>query len=401
MPAGGIVSADGAYIPPAPRGSSHPRTLFNQPPTKVVKAMDSYAARFPNELSFERGDFFYVVKETDYYYEVVNPLHKVRGNVPKEFFEGLEKIAQRAATRYQPGLPGGGGAYDRGFGQPSDDFGTGSSAGSFGRQGGGPGPQLGMGGTPRSGPLPPSVTSPTGAGGGVGGGGGGGDRALSAVIISMERRDDGRYVFAIAVTYGEYRRSLVYRTHDDFWQLQVSLLSHFPSEAGRSTGGLPTPRRIPFMPQPLGRDVSAGRAREVRAKLDAYLRALLVELRVDRVAESGEVRKFLAPRPPADVLRYDGEATEIGDYDDLLDEYGADTFVPVRLNVGGREGPPFQVPDTVRFTDLLGEIEGRLNRRVNTIAYQDETNSFVNLCGDDDLSLLIKTHAEKLVFFPS
>jgi hypothetical protein len=40
------------------RSSSHPSSIFNMPPKKVVKASCDYTARAAGELSFKMGDFF-------------------------------------------------------------------------------------------------------------------------------------------------------------------------------------------------------------------------------------------------------------------------------------------------------------------------------------------------------
>lgn len=49
--------------PPIPtaRGSSNPNSIFNMPPKKIIKATMSYFATNPGELSFDKGDFFYVL----------------------------------------------------------------------------------------------------------------------------------------------------------------------------------------------------------------------------------------------------------------------------------------------------------------------------------------------------
>ncbi|KAJ1549587.1 hypothetical protein HK405_007412 [Cladochytrium tenue] len=98
--AGGIA-ANGTYIPSTPLGPSHPTTLLTLPHKMVVKAIKTHQARFPNDLSFEMGDFFYVVDESnEYYYEVVDTMYKIRGNVPKKLFEVLEKVSQRSAATF-------------------------------------------------------------------------------------------------------------------------------------------------------------------------------------------------------------------------------------------------------------------------------------------------------------
>lgn len=78
-----------------PRGSSHPTSVFNLPPQKVIRAEKDYSAKFTKELGFKKGDFFYVIGG-DYveYYEVINPETKQRGIVPVDCFENMLKSSK-------------------------------------------------------------------------------------------------------------------------------------------------------------------------------------------------------------------------------------------------------------------------------------------------------------------
>ncbi|KAI0079693.1 hypothetical protein K474DRAFT_1705378 [Panus rudis PR-1116 ss-1] len=66
-----------------------------QPPKKVIKALQSHRAAAPQELSFERGDFFHVMNDVTLnqgqWYEAHNPLTGARGLVPCNMFEVLGK----------------------------------------------------------------------------------------------------------------------------------------------------------------------------------------------------------------------------------------------------------------------------------------------------------------------
>jgi hypothetical protein len=48
--------------PPIPtaRGSSNPTAIFNLPPKKIIKANANYKAQKLGEITFQKGDFFYV-----------------------------------------------------------------------------------------------------------------------------------------------------------------------------------------------------------------------------------------------------------------------------------------------------------------------------------------------------
>ena len=64
-----------------------------QPPRKVIRALSSHRATAPQELSFEKGDFFHVINDVGHgqWYEAHNPLSGARGLVPCDRFEEFSK----------------------------------------------------------------------------------------------------------------------------------------------------------------------------------------------------------------------------------------------------------------------------------------------------------------------
>jgi hypothetical protein len=66
------------------------------PPQKVIRATSSYRSPTPQQLSFQLGDFFDViraVKEGGSWNEAHNPVTGARGLVPKSMFEAFHKGA--------------------------------------------------------------------------------------------------------------------------------------------------------------------------------------------------------------------------------------------------------------------------------------------------------------------
>ena len=64
------------------------------PPKKVIRALGPYKSTAPQELSFEKGDFFHVINELEQgsgWYEANNPITGARGLVPKSKFEEFKK----------------------------------------------------------------------------------------------------------------------------------------------------------------------------------------------------------------------------------------------------------------------------------------------------------------------
>ncbi|EIW67984.1 hypothetical protein M231_05555 [Tremella mesenterica] len=71
-------------ITPGPLGRPSERVA---PPQKVIKALVSMRSTNPQELSYTKGDFWYVTGEREGWYEALNPLTGSRGLVPKTDFE--------------------------------------------------------------------------------------------------------------------------------------------------------------------------------------------------------------------------------------------------------------------------------------------------------------------------
>ncbi|KAF9481975.1 hypothetical protein BDN70DRAFT_484697 [Pholiota conissans] len=79
---------------PLPAVSKPPSAIL--PPQKVIRALSSYRSTVPQELSFAKGDFFYVLKDADAsgaWYEAHNPVTGARGLVPRAMFEEFGKHA--------------------------------------------------------------------------------------------------------------------------------------------------------------------------------------------------------------------------------------------------------------------------------------------------------------------
>ncbi|CAG7849480.1 SubName: Full=Related to Protein scd2/ral3 {ECO:0000313/EMBL:CCA74015.1} [Serendipita indica DSM 11827] len=72
------------------------------PPKKVIRALASHRPTAPQELSFAKGDFFYVIRDVVH---ANGTITGARGLVPKELFEGFDKsnAAQRSIALGGPG----------------------------------------------------------------------------------------------------------------------------------------------------------------------------------------------------------------------------------------------------------------------------------------------------------
>lgn len=83
---------------PLPPVSKPPSAIL--PPQKVIRAQSTYRSQAPQELSFVKGDFFYVIKDADQggWYEAHNPVSGARGLVPRAMFEEFNKNAPCVIT---------------------------------------------------------------------------------------------------------------------------------------------------------------------------------------------------------------------------------------------------------------------------------------------------------------
>lgn len=72
---------------------------------------------------------------------------------------------------------------------------------------------------------------------------------------------------------------ILYRTYEDFYDFQITLLDTFPTEAGRPRPGeedrSPPPRILPYMPGPVDEAIDDELTEYRRDELDAYVHALL------------------------------------------------------------------------------------------------------------------------------
>jgi len=69
-------------------------TINLPPPTRVIRATSKYRSQAPQQLSFEKGDFFHVLRDIDnqgLWYEAHNPVTGARGLVPRAMFEEFSK----------------------------------------------------------------------------------------------------------------------------------------------------------------------------------------------------------------------------------------------------------------------------------------------------------------------
>ncbi|TKY88336.1 hypothetical protein EX895_002688 [Sporisorium graminicola] len=136
---------------------------------------------------------------------------------------------------------------------------------------------------------------------------------ITSATVDSFHYEQGDYWFRIQATHiagpsasapsnaphapdGEERDLILYRLYEDFYEFQIALLDHFPSEAGRETdaNGQASERILPLMPGPLD-VVDDLITSQRRVDLDQYI----VELcsLPEYIMRSELVRLFFEPRP--------------------------------------------------------------------------------------------------------
>ncbi|KAJ3025863.1 UNVERIFIED_CONTAM: bud emergence protein 1 [Siphonaria sp. JEL0065] len=237
-------------------------------------------------------------------------------------------------------------------------------------------------------------------------------------IPTYRQFHDIRYYYRIHLTFSNSQSQILYRTHDDFWALQVSLLNFFPAESGRTSnnpsGASSSPRIIPFLPAPTlnARDVSARTAQSLQKRLEKYLQEL-IHL-PPQMQASAMWHKFFDVRVGVDV--YDVEFPTQEDLEggvgmesvtSLLNEYSmnGDTILvriagPVSGNGKDRQHQrdmfSMEVVQDISYNELLDEVERRYGGRIEGLDYFDESGYLLPLYGNTDLGVLVRTNSDDL-----
>ncbi|KAI8804431.1 hypothetical protein BJ742DRAFT_682138 [Cladochytrium replicatum] len=384
--------------------------LNNSPPSKVVRAIASYRAMKNGELSFNSGEFFYVINDSHpRFLDVINPQTKQRGIVPVDFFEILDRadpppIAQSPRynnhdddRRYMNGgrdpaardavSPPRSGYPDIVPPSPSqrhlDD-----------RYLRSPSPVKTAG--DRSQFLQPPSSPPSNA------------PIVSVAIQAYERRQDGHYLFTLEVKREDQARSLLFRVYDDIYILHISLLTHFPSESGRSDS-VSEPRIIPLLQPPVpSASLNPNSLRQLVSHLNVYFEELLHL--PPHMLNSAPMKRFFVLRPApaainngrADIEtpldeQMDVSATLI----DMIHDYTDEGLIPIKVSFQN-DNWVWKVFDSVGYQEFIEDIEKRLGMRRNAVRkvqYRDETGALVRLKGDLDLRILLRTSYSRLCFF--
>lgn len=154
------------------------------------------------------------------------------------------------------------------------------------------------------------------------------------------------------------------------------------------------------MPEPV-RDLNQTLAQKRRVQLDTYLQEVW-KLKKN-IRSSSPMKRFLL-KQTGDIetsigeLGFDSSDTLL----DLITEYDQSGVVKFKLCLSAttEDYVAWRDTDTISYSQFMDECCVRASRSfIPGLAYKDETSTLIRLMGDEDLRLLTRTNAEKLIFY--
>jgi len=350
--------------------------IFKVPPKKVIKTNQNYTAQYSQEISFKKGDFFYVIDEDDLYYSIINPAEKITGLVPKIFCEALDKSIKRKTqyAEYSYNSLNRGKKFRNEYNNGNnhrDEFDT-----------------MGKKYTIDNSDVPK-------------------EESFSTKVISCGLVDNNRFLITIEVTKPFKNKKLILkRVYDDFFAMQSILLKLFPKEAGRVER---YERIIPFIPPAPNKVMTNFNNQDhlgkYKEELDSYIKEM--SKMPQRIQSSFPVRRFFLLRSgdtesnislnrgngaPGEAVYDDGD-----DFLDLLSDY-EENFLPLKIIFDHR---PYriEISDKISFEKLWRRIEDFLNLEIVDIYFKDEEGYEIPLLNDIDLGNFIRTRKYHLLLY--
>ncbi|KAI8826614.1 uncharacterized protein EV422DRAFT_491397 [Fimicolochytrium jonesii] len=388
--------------------------VYNMPPKKVIKAMKGYKAQYVKELEFKKGDFFFVINDSDYfYYEVVNPVARQRGLVPRDHFDSLDKTAfpkspslpslamsqmePQYAPRHANHITDSPTSVDQEF----DEYGFSYTSN----------PHMSHTSSAHSSHHSSSSAMFPGMG-----------RVIPYPVACRVQNDDvqpdGRLLYTVELSLSDDTTRVLFRTFDDFYSLHVALLTQYAVQAGRSRA---QPRTIPFLPPaPPSRKVgethaappSPAETAKRRKALDLYLADLIVL--PAPIRHSAPLNRFFNLRKGDNSIPTPVKADSSATLMDLISDYHSYESLPrgpaarrsfhpaladpntasvkIKLHVHGADSLAWRVPENITFRPFLEEVKTKVGWMYEgwAIWYKDETGSMIRVHGDVDWKVLVR-----------
>lgn len=357
-----------------PRKASLTSAIFNLPPQLVIRAKYDYNALFHRELSFVKGDFFYVISDNNDgqpHYEVINPAAKTRGIVPVGYFETVDRYGTQQPNESEEVVAQ----------MPSPEMDIGYEYQAI---------QSFLDSTDNLvaeehtllSPHPSLISYDT-----KGTANDAYTTLVSMSIMSLEFSVEGDMILIVKAQYTD-RNAILIRPLSEFWSLHKYFIKKFPIEAGYKS----QPRVIPFL---LHRDkLAACPPDEIEKTLNIYLDE--VSRLPQALLSSSGMSDFLTVRE-GDSESNNAEEQDPDDiFMDILSDYSGPTHTKIKVALDGGEMMAWKTPVSTTHSELMESIGRKVGRKVDGVLFKDEAKKMVLVHGDGDLGVLLRTSNQGL-----
>jgi len=310
--------------------------LFKLLPKKIIKALDNYTAHCKNEISYQKGDFFFVISENESYYFVTNPLTRSSGYVSKFSFKQVDNFARNSVVNKRL--------------SPITEK--------------------------RENNLILKEPNPLT------------DRIMTACITKEVISRNSQTKLPIEISKIDGSVAVIYRSYNEICELQNSLLECFPEDSGSNTKA----RILPFLPS---YDAIINYPNKTpRQILSNYLQ-LLTQL-PNYIQFSYPFEHFFSTRKD-DILSSIHIVNHLNFFDCEEQKKSDDQMIKVKIiaelkNSTEKEVNILRISSNTKYFDLFDNLEARFNTTFTNIYYQNETNKKVKVFGDHDLKLFFNSN---------
>jgi hypothetical protein len=314
--------------------------LFKLLPKKIIKAHDNYTAHSTTEISYKKGDFFFVISENESYYFVTNPSTKSSGYVSKYSFEQVDNFAK--SNKILSGLSP---IVEKKENVISKD----------------------------SNPLT--------------------DRVMTACIIEEIISRNTRNTFPIEISKIDGTVAVLNRSYNDICQLHNALLECFPEDTGSNS----KERILPFLPS--HDSIFNHPKKSPRQILSNYLQ-LLTQL-PNEIQFSYPFIQFFNVRKD-DILSSIYVVSQLNFFE--AEKEQKNQTVKVKVIVENKESDMdeiniVRVSPKIDYFNLLDLLEERFQCSFTNIYYCNESNEKVKVFGDHDLKLFFNSNNLSYVLY--
>jgi len=315
--------------------------LFKLLPKKIIRAIDNYTAFANTEISYKKGDFFFVVSENESYYFVTNPSTKTSGYVSKFSFEQVDNFANhnKSKSNLSP------------VAEKSDN-------------------KLNKNQNPLT------------------------DRIMTASVTEEIVSRNTQNTFPIEVTKIDGTVAVLYRSYNDVCQLHKSILECFPEDAGSIT----KERIIPFLPS---HDAIFNHSKKSpRRIINSYLQKLT---RLPNYIQFSEpFLKFFNVHKD-DILSSIYVVSQLNFFNSE-DEEDDDDMIKVKTIMENDDSEDeliniIRMSPKINLDELFDTLEDKLDTTLSNIYYQNENNEKVKIFGDKDLKLYFNSNSFSYVLW--